>query len=69
MTTYTLYIEDERYAAPTLLTVEVRGDERVRELASERLAQSPHYRAVEIWDDDRLVGKVEAGGRATAPAT
>ncbi len=60
MKTYTLYVEDDRYAAPTLLTVEARDDERVRELAQRRLAESPHYLGVEIWEDDRLVDQVKA---------
>ena len=64
MKTYTLYVHDGRYAVPTLLTVEMRDDERVRQYAVQRLTESPHYHAVEIWEDDRKVGHVEAGGEA-----
>ncbi len=60
--TYTIYIHDQRYAVPTLLTAEMADDARVRDFARERLAQSEHYRAVEIWEDDRLVGEIRAGG-------
>jgi hypothetical protein len=57
--TYTLYIHDDRYSVPSLDAVTVSGDARAREIAQGRLAASPHYRAVEIWEDDRFVGKVE----------
>ena len=60
--TYTLYVYDGRYAVPTLLTVEMRDDERVREYAAQRLAESVHYSAVEIWEDDRQVAHVTADG-------
>jgi hypothetical protein len=62
--TYTLYVHDGRYAVPTLLTVEMRDDERVREYAAQRLAESVHYKAVEIWEDDRAVAHVTADGSA-----
>ena len=62
MKTYTLYVHDGRYAVPTLLTVEMRDDERVREYAAQRLAESVHYSAVEIWEDDRQVAHVTAEG-------
>ncbi len=57
---YTLYIHDGRYGAPALLVVELRDDDRVRAFAAERLQQSVYYQALEIWDGDRLVGKVGA---------
>ena len=59
MKSYTLYIHDGRYGAPALLVVELRDDDRVRAFATERLQQSVYYRAVEIWEGDRLVDKVE----------
>ncbi len=59
--TYTLYVHDSRYAVPSLMTVEMRDDERVRQFAAEQLTRSPHYTAVEIWEDDRKVGDVEPG--------
>ncbi len=57
MATYTLYVHDGRYAVPTLLTVEMRDDEAVRAFALQYLERSPHYRSVEIWDDERKVGE------------
>ena len=62
MTTYTLYVHDGRYAVPTLLTVESRDDEGARAFAQRHLQSSAHYRSVEIWDDERQVGKVTLDG-------
>jgi hypothetical protein len=59
--TYTLYVHDGRYAVPTLLTVELRDDDRVRDYAARKLAESDHYTAVEIWEDDRQVAHVTGG--------
>ncbi len=59
MTNYTLYIHDGRYGAPALLVVDLRDDDRARAFAFERLGQSTYYSAVEIWDGDRLVARVE----------
>lgn len=58
MTTYTLYVQDGRYAVPTLLTIESRDDESARAHALRHLQSSSHYRSVEIWDDERQVGKL-----------
>ena len=58
MTTYTLYVHDGRYAVPTLLTIESRDDESARAHALRHLESSTHYRAVDIWDDDRQVGRL-----------
>jgi hypothetical protein len=52
---YILYVHDDRYSVPTLDTVSVRDDARASELAVKRLGASPHYKAVEVWDGDRLV--------------
>jgi len=56
---YTLYVEDDRYSVPTLLTAEMANDIRVIQHSSEILEKSPHYLAVDIWDGDRKVGRVE----------
>jgi hypothetical protein len=57
--TYTLYIHDDRYSVPSLDAVTVRDDERAREVGANRLAVSPHYQLIEVWEDDRFVGKFE----------
>jgi hypothetical protein len=56
---YTLYIHDDRYSVPSLDAVSVSDDELAQEAARARLNASPHYHAIEIWEDDRFVGKIE----------
>ena len=57
MPIYTLYIEDDRYRVPTLLTEALVDDMRALDFAARLFAKSPHYVAVEIWDDDRQVAR------------
>ncbi len=59
MKTYVLYIHDRRYSVPHLDSVTVQGDERAGEIAAQRLASSKAYFAAEVWEDDRLVCKLE----------
>jgi hypothetical protein len=59
MKTYILYLHDDRYSVPTMDSITVGGDERAIELAGERLASSPHYFAAELWEDDRMVKRLE----------
>ena len=63
MKTYVLYVHDDRYSVPTLDTITVDGDERARQLAAERLAASPRYFMVELWEEDRLVEKLERSSK------
>ena len=65
MKIFTLYIEDDRYSVPTLLTAEMRDDVGAMGYASGLLAEAPHYLSVEIWDGDRRVGKAVRGDEAT----
>ena len=53
-----MYVHDDRYSVPNLDTVTVRDDERAIEIATQRLSASPHYRIVEMWDDERLVCRI-----------
>jgi hypothetical protein len=55
MPIYTLYIEDDRYQVPTLLTEALADDLRALEFVTGLFAKSAHYLAVEIWDGDRQV--------------
>jgi hypothetical protein len=55
MKIYLLYVHDDRYSVPTLDTISVRNDAQAIELAIKRLAASPHYQAVDLWEGDRLV--------------
>ncbi len=59
--TYTLYVHDSRYAVPTLLTIDAADDDRARAHATQHLGGSTHYKSVEVWDDERLVVRLEAG--------
>lgn len=57
--TYSILIHDDRYAEPTLLIAGVRGEERVVEIAREKLAECPHYRAVEVFEGERALLRIE----------
>ena len=59
MKIYTLYIEDDRYSVPTLLTAEHSHDGGVMEYVGDLLGGSQHYLAADIWDGDRKVGRIE----------
>ena len=64
MKIFTLYIEDDRYSVPTLLTVERRDDAQALDYASGLLTDARHYLSVETWDGDRQVGTVRRDGAA-----
>lgn len=51
-------MHDGRYAVPTLLTIESQDDDSARAQAQRHLESSIHYRAVEIWDDERQVAEL-----------
>jgi hypothetical protein len=60
--TYTIYVHDRRYSVPTLLAADFAGPDRAREFAAERLASSPHYFAIEVWEDDTQLLRLEKDG-------
>lgn len=55
MRTYTFFIEDDRYGVPTLLFVTAKDERAARRRARAELADSPHYRGIEVREDDRLL--------------
>ncbi len=55
MTTYLLYIHDDRYATPNLEVISAVDDTGAEALAADRLRASDHYFRTEVWEDDRLV--------------
>jgi hypothetical protein len=57
--TYTLYIHDDRYSVPSLDAVTVRDDARACEVGRNRLGVSPHYRLIEVWEDDRFIDRFD----------
>ena len=69
MKIYTFYIDDDRYSVPALDAVTVSEDRLAQAAARARLAGSSHYRGIEIWDDDRLVAKVERDGDVAGPVS
>jgi hypothetical protein len=52
---YTLYIYDDRYSVPTIDLLMADNDAEAEVAARERLAASPHHRAVAAFEDDRFV--------------
>jgi hypothetical protein len=57
--TYLLYIHHDRSGVPKLEVITAPSDSAARDLARQRLDESPHHRLVEIWEDDRAVGRIE----------
>jgi hypothetical protein len=57
MKIYTFYIDDDRYGVPTLLSEEITDDVRALTFANQLFSKSDHYRAIEIWEDDRFVAR------------
>lgn len=62
MRTFNLFIEDTRYAVPTLAIVTVTDTQHALELARTRLQDSPHHIAVEVLDGDELVARLGRDG-------
>jgi len=56
---YLLYIHDRRYGTPTLDVITAASDQRACELARGRLNASCHYSAVELWEDERFVCRIQ----------
>jgi hypothetical protein len=59
---YLLYIHNDRSSVPKLEVVTAPNDAAVLILARERLNQSPQLVLVEVWEDDRAVGRIENTG-------
>ena len=48
--TFSFFIEDRRYSAPTLRFAFLRDEREAREVAAEELAQSANHLAVEVHE-------------------
>ena len=59
MNVYVLYIHDDRYTVPSVDSLRAINDETAKQLLRERLATSPHYFAVALWQDERFVERIE----------
>ena len=57
---FAFFIEDDRYSVPTLVTEECADDAAAMDHARTLLRASPHHRAVDVWDDERMVGRLQA---------
>ncbi|HRD28461.1 MAG TPA: hypothetical protein PLO65_09190 [Caulobacter sp.] len=55
MRTYAIYIRDVRYSVPSLLLVEAAAEERVADIARQKLEESPHHLAVEVVEGDTVL--------------
>jgi len=67
--TYVLYVYNRRSTVPSLDVVTVRGDARAREIASQRLASSIDHFAAEVWEDDRLVCRLDKPPQTKPPGS
>jgi hypothetical protein len=56
---YVLYIHDDRYTVPTVDSLRAADDRIAKQMLRERLETSPHYFAVALWQDERLVERIE----------
>lgn len=64
MRRFHFYIDDDRHAVPTEMTVEVATEARARELAERILAESSHHLGVEVCEDgERVLGLGSLGHR------
>ena len=59
MKSYFLYIDDDRYATPTMEVVAAADFNGARITAKQRVNASPHHQAVEIWHEERLLSRIE----------
>jgi hypothetical protein len=60
--TYVIYIHEDRYEMPNMEVAAAADDEAALELAADRLSASPHFHRVEVWDNNRFVGRLERDG-------
>ena len=58
MPIYLLYIEDGRYSAPQLDSLEAADDTLAIAATRARLFASAHYSWVDVWEADRFVARV-----------
>lgn len=53
--TFSFYIHDVRYSAPTLKLVQASDEEEARRRAQAWLDESTHHQAIEVFEDDQPV--------------
>ena len=52
---FAFYIHDERAPVATLFFMPAADEEGARKYAAARLAETPHRKCVEVWEDETLV--------------
>jgi hypothetical protein len=57
---FELYIDDERYCTPTLVFIQVRDEERAREIAQTKLDEDERHRGVEVWENSVRLFRLHA---------
>jgi hypothetical protein len=69
MATFTFYIHDDRYRVPSLAIVDANDEGRARILAADRLLESTHHTAVDVYEGEELRFSVTPGPRASDSMT
>ena len=64
MRTFTFFLTDQRYSVPTVAFITARDVEWAAELARKQLGESPHHLAVELRENDELIGRIDHNGEA-----
>jgi hypothetical protein len=59
MPIYLLYIEDGRYSAPQMDSIDAADDAHAIEAARARVNSSVHYLSAEVWEDNRFVAHIQ----------
>jgi thymidylate synthase ThyX len=66
MRTFSIFIEDRRYSAPTLQFVMAPDEDRARELARRELIASGEHLAIEVQENGRTLFREERAGCGAA---
>ena len=57
MRDFEIYMEDDRYGTPTLIFIQMKDEQRVREFAQQKLEEDKRHRGIEVREKGvRLFG-------------
>jgi ribosome-binding protein aMBF1 (putative translation factor) len=62
MRTFTFFLTDRRYTVPTVAFITAVDVGRAVEIARQQLDASPHHLAIELRENDELVGRIDRDG-------
>lgn len=66
---YELYLDDDRYAVPTLHLIVTDDPASARRTAERLLCENSHHLGAELWGDGRRLARLPLSGpRALRPA-